>query len=87
MSHTDPRTTTHWAGLVFLTSDFRGGSLRVYLCYCDALNFLSPSHYITHTEHTNYRTLYVNWKMKNARLMKTWHTLVTTYSKKIQLEC
>lgn len=82
MTHTNPNTTTHWAGLLFSTSDFqRAPPSQVVFVIAMPWIFLWLSHCIKHTEHTNYRTLYVNRKMKNARLTKTWHKLVTTYSK------
>ena len=68
--------------LDFSTSDC--SEAPCLLLWCTEFSLTISVHY--HTEHTNYRTSYVNWKMKNARLMKTWHKLVTTYSK-MQLEC
>lgn len=58
----------------------------------DSLGFVIVTHWIfsyylgilTYWAH-KLQNFYVNWKMKNARLMKTWHKLVTTYSK-MQLE-
>lgn len=46
MTHTNPNTTTYWAVFFSLISDFHGGSLTVYFCYCDALGFLILSQYI-----------------------------------------